>query len=141
MSLEVDYNNYTSKERLWHSLESSIEADVGNQRNTERHQRALAMSMMDENDSDEIGSFKATPIEPDEDSEADEVRLRHAPAMSMMDENSSDRLVAPKEIICLIQLVGQFESYAVFIVWWLTCVARLQAGCSERVIRLGHTME
>ena len=53
---------------------------------------------MSGNDSDEIGSFKATLIEPDEGSETDEERLQRALAMSMADKNGCEEFVASKEL-------------------------------------------
>ena len=54
------------------------------------------MSMMDGNDNDDIGSFKATSIEPDEGNETDEERLERALAMSMMDEIGCEEIIASK---------------------------------------------
>ena len=71
----------TDEERLRRSLDSSIEAAVNSQTNSGRLQRALAMSMVGENDNAEIGSFEATSIEPDEGNETDEELLQRALAM------------------------------------------------------------
>ena len=57
---------------------------MDNQTNAERLQHAPAMSMMGENDYDEIDSFKATSVEPGEVNETGEERLQRALAMSMM---------------------------------------------------------
>ena len=54
MPLEADGNNDTSEDSLRCSLGSSIEADVGNQTSAKRLQGALAMSMTDGNDKDEL---------------------------------------------------------------------------------------
>ena len=84
-SLEVCDNYGTGEER---PLDPLIEADVENQANAGRLQRALAMSTTDGNDSGD--SFKATSIELDEGNETDEERLERALAMSMMDENDCE---------------------------------------------------
>ena len=55
------------------------------------------MSLMGENDNDEIGSFKAMPIEPDEGNETDEDQLQRALAMSMKDENGCEEFLNSKE--------------------------------------------
>ena len=74
------------------SLDSSVEADVDNQTNAERLQRAVAMSMMGENDKDEIGSFKATSVQSDEANETDQERLQRALSMSMVGGNDNDEI-------------------------------------------------
>ena len=66
-------------------------------RHEERLQLALAMSMMDGHDSDDIGSVNDTSIEPDGGNETDEERLQRALAMSMTDENGCESFVASKE--------------------------------------------
>ena len=114
-------------------LGSSVEVDMDNQTNAERLQPALAMSVVDGNDNDEFGSFKATSIEPDDSRETDEERIQRVLAMSMMDENGCEKFVASK--------AGRPIVMAVFIVSWLTRVARLQAARSEGVTKLGHKME
>ena len=68
------------------------------------------MSMMDGNDNDEIGSFQDTSIEPDEGNETGEERLQSALDVSMMNENGCEEMVASKENIRQILLVGQFYS-------------------------------
>jgi len=68
----------------------SIEVDEDNETNEERLQRALAMSMEDKNDNDEIGGFKSTPIEADEDDESNEGRLQPAVAMSLAVDDNND---------------------------------------------------
>ena len=84
-------NEITDEERLRRSQDSSVEAGVDNQTNAERLLPcALAMSMMGENDNDEIDSFKARLIEPDEGIDANEERLQRALVMSMMDENDCE---------------------------------------------------
>ena len=83
-------------------LATLIKPDEGSETDEERLQRALAMSMMDENDSDGMDSFQATSIEPDEGTETDEERLQRALAMSMMDENDYEESVASKGNIRLI---------------------------------------
>ena len=124
----------TDEERLRRSLDSSVEADADNQTNAERLHRALG-----ENDNDETSSFKATSIEPDEGNETDEERLQRALVMSM-NENCCEEFAASKESSS--NPAGRpILVSVVFIVWWLTCVARLQAARSERATRLGHTME
>ena len=77
------------------------EPDEGTETDEVQLQHALAMSMMDGNDNDEIGSFLATSIEPDEGNETDEERLQRALAMSM-GENGGEELVSSKEDIRLI---------------------------------------
>ena len=65
----------TDEERLRRSLDSLVEAGVYNQTNAKRLQHGLAMSIMGENDNDDIGSFKATSIEPVVGNETNEQRL------------------------------------------------------------------
>ena len=77
-SSEVDDTRVDTPRR---PLDPSAEADVPNQTNAERLNRSLAMSIMDENDSDEIDPFKAASIEPDEGYETEEQRLQRALAM------------------------------------------------------------
>ena len=84
------------------SQATPIKPDEGSETDEERLQRALAMSLMDENDSDEMDSFQATSIEPDEGNETDEQRLQRALAMSMMDANDYEDLFASKDNIRLI---------------------------------------
>ena len=71
---------------------TSIEPDEGNETDKDRLQRALAISMMEGNDSNEIWPFKATSIELDEGNETGEEQLQHALAMSMMDGNYIDEI-------------------------------------------------
>ena len=97
MSLEVDDDNDINEERVRRSLDSSAEVDMDNQTNAEQLQHALAMSMMDGNYIDEIGSIKATSIEPDGGNETDEERLQRALVMSTMDENGCEEFVASKD--------------------------------------------
>ena len=88
MSLVVDDNNDTSKDRLRRWLDSSIEADMGYQTNAKRTQCARATSKVDGNVDDEIRSFQAAPVEPDEGRETDEGWLQRALAMLTIDRKS-----------------------------------------------------
>ena len=92
-----DCDEITDVERLRRSPDSSVEAGVGGWTNTERFQHAPAMSMIGENDNDEIGSVNGMPVEPDEGNEIDEERLQRALTMSMMDENGCEEYVTAKD--------------------------------------------
>ena len=50
------------------------------------------MSVMDGNDNNEIGSFRAMPIEPDEGGETDEEQLQPTLDISMTDGNDTGEI-------------------------------------------------